>query len=373
MPDQANAQTAMVVFNDASLGGELAEALCARGLDVWEAGSGQEALQVVEQHPVAVMIIESGLPLMSGFDLARQVRNHGFGANTALIIITDVSWPARRKAAVVQQMDLLALLSRPVDPGQVAEVALCAVDLPAGGEQAESDAQLRGTLGATPFARLLGELYRRRATGALLLHGPSKKIVYFRGGDPVYVKSNQQIECLGEVLVREGVISRGQCQESLRRMEREKRQQGEILRDMGAIGGRALVLGLEQQLRTKLLEIFTWPRGDFYFRGADSIPTEEIRLDWTTAEVIAHGVRRSHDEQRLAAALQPYHNHILLPGSDPRLRFQELTMDTEEQSLLDSVDGTRTLGQVLSLCPISRTKALAAAYIFIACGMVECA
>ena len=361
----------MVVFQDSALRGELAEALCARGLDVWEAASGREALTLVEENPVAVMVIESGLPLISGFDLARQVRRHGFGANTALIIITDVSWPAQRKAAAVQQMDLLALLSRPVDPAQVAEVVLSAVDLPSVADQHPAEVQLRGTLGATPFARLLGELLGKGATGALLLHGPSKKIVYLREGNAVYVKSNQQSECLGEVLVSEGVISRSQCQESLQRMEQQRRQQGAILLDMGAITRRALVVGLEQQLKTKLLEIFSWPRGDFFFRGAPTIPTEEIRLDWTTAELIAHGVRRAYSEQRLADALEPFLNHSLVLTLHPRLRFQELTMDAEEQSLLDSVDGTRTLGQLLSDTPIPRHKALAAAYIFIACGLVE--
>jgi len=358
----------MVVFADADLRGELAEALCARGLDVWEAASGREALRLVEEHPVAVMIIESGLPLISGFDLARQVRRHGFGAHTALIIITEVSWPAQRKAAAVQQMDLLALLSRPVDVLHVAEVALSAVDLsPAGA----ANVQLRGTLGATPFARLLGELFHRRATGALLLHGPCKKIVYLREGDAVYVRSSRQSECLGEVLVKQGVITRAQCRESLQRMEQDGRQQGATLLEMGAMDGRALVVALETQLKTKLLDIFTWPRGDFFFRGASSIPTEQLKLDWSTAEVIAHGVRRAYDEQRLAAALEPYLNHTLVFTEDPRLRFQELTVDPEEQSLLDSVDGEKTLGQVLSLCPIPRPKALAAAFFFIACGMVE--
>ena len=361
----------MVVFADAALREELAEALCSRGLDVWEAASGQQALRLVEEHPVAVMIIEAGLPLMSGFDLARQVRRHGFGAHTALIIITDVIWPAERRAAAVQQMDLLALMSQPVEAERVADVALRAVDLSPGQNEDPGEVQLRGTLGARPFAPLLGELYGRRATGALLLHGPSKKIVYLRDGDPVYVKSNQPSECLGEVWVRQGLISRAQCQESLQRMEQEGRQQGAILLDMGAIDRRALVLGLEQQLRTKLLEIFTWSRGDFFFRGAPDIPVEGISLEWTTAEVIAHGVRGAYDIPRLDSALEPYQNHTLVLTLHPRLRFQELTMDSEEQSLLDSVDGTRTLGQLLSYCPIPRHKALAAAYIFIACGLVE--
>ncbi len=360
----------MVVFRDDDLRGALADALCQRGVEVWEVSTARQALQLSEEHPVAVMIIQSSLPLVSGFDLARQVRSQGgLGADTALILITDVVWPPARKAAAVQQMDLLALLSQPVDPSQVAQVALRAVELPAVEDSAS--VELRGTLGAVPFARLLGGLHGRGATGALLLHGPSKKIVYLRDGHPVYVKSNRQAECLGEVLVREGVITRGQCDESLRRMKQQARQQGAILLELGAIDSRGLVLGLETQLRAKLLEIFTWQRGDYFFRGAPDIPIDEIRLDWTPAEVIAHGVRRAYDEPRLEAALEPYLNYPLALTLHPRLRFQELTMDAEEQALLDLVDGERTLAQVLSHCPIPRQKALATAFILVASGLVE--
>ncbi len=221
--------TAMVVFRDDDLRGALADALCQRGVEVWEVSTARQALQLSEEHPVAVMIIQSSLPLVSGFDLARQVRSQGgLGADTALILITDVVWPPARKAAAVQQMDLLALLSQPVDPSQVAQVALRAVELPAVEDSAS--VELRGTLGAVPFARLLGGLHGRGATGALLLHGPSKKIVYLRDGHPVYVKSNRQAECLGEVLVREGVITRGQCDESLRRMKQQARQHAKNFR-----------------------------------------------------------------------------------------------------------------------------------------------
>ena len=359
----------MVVFHDDDQRAALADALCERGLEVWEVATARQALQLMEEHPVAVMIIQSSLPLTSGFDLARQVRSQGgLGADTALIVITDVAWPRERKAATMQQMDLLALINQPVVPGQVAEVALRAVDLPGSGDQSR---ELRGTLGAMPFARLLGELHGRAATGALLLHGPSKKIVYLRDGHPVYVRSNQQQERLGEVLVREGVITRAQRDESLRRMERQGRQQGAILLEMGAIDGRGLVIALESQLRTKLLEIFTWDRGDFFFRGAPDIPTEEIRLDWTPAEVIAHGVRRAYNESRLEAALEPFINYPLALTLHPRLRFQELTLDAEEQSLLELVDGARTLAQVLAHSLMPRQKALATAFILLACGLVE--
>lgn len=377
---------ALLVLADRQLRRELASALERRGLQVHQLGNGTEALAHLEQHPAAVMVIESGLPLMSGFDLARAVAP---AHDTALIIVTDVQWPADRKATMVQQLGLLDLLSRPVDPQHLADLASRAVRLsattavaqpdPAAPPERGSRPLLQGTLTTIPFARLLGELLRRRATGALLLTGETrsqgrgpetKKIVYVKHGDPVYVRSNAISECLGMVLVQEGLISEAQCAESLQHMNRTGRQQGAILLEMGAISRRSLAVGLALQLRTKLLEVFAWTRGTFLFRQTSTVPADPIRLDWSTAEIIAHGVRRAYDSERLRAALEPHLDRVPSPSPDPRLRFQELTLDSEQQLLLDSVDGTRTMRELLSLTPIPAGRALEAAYIFLVTGII---
>src|SRR5262249_5668040 len=78
---------------------------------------------------------------------------------------------------------------------------------------------LRGDLRARALPWVLGELFRRRATGSLMLqNGSVRKIVYLREGAPVSVRSNILQECLGIVLVREKLISQADCDESIRRM-----------------------------------------------------------------------------------------------------------------------------------------------------------
>jgi len=81
-----------------------------------------------------------------------------------------------------------------------------------------------------PFPRLLQRLYARRATGSLLLlHGGTKKIVSFVEGYPVAVRSNLLSECLGQILLSQKMISALALAESVKRMQKEKRRQGEIL------------------------------------------------------------------------------------------------------------------------------------------------
>src|SRR5437667_8191243 len=130
-----------------------------------------------------------------------------------------------------------------------------------------ADADLRGALKRTPFARVLQRLFARRSTGSLLLmRDTTKKIVSFVDGYPVSVRSNVLAECLGQILLQQRLISNEALQESLRRMKAEKRQQGEILVEMGVLSPYNLSRALVEQLEAKLFEVFSWPDGQYMFK-----------------------------------------------------------------------------------------------------------
>jgi tetratricopeptide (TPR) repeat protein/ActR/RegA family two-component response regulator len=234
------------------------------------------------------------------------------------------------------------------------------------------EVELRGNLTSTPFPRLQAQLYQRRATGALfLLSGRVKKIVYFKEGHPCYIKSNRLSECLGKVLVRERMITEAQCKESLHRMAESVRQQGTVLIEMDVITPHDLVVGLALQLRTKLMEIFTWTRGEYLFKSEAKVPAEVIRLDVSNATLIADGVRETWDTERLTEALGPHQERYFVNSPDPELRFQELSLEPEERELLDRADGTKTLRQLLADAPLPARKAMTVYYVLLVTGVME--
>ncbi|MDY0058947.1 MAG: response regulator [Myxococcota bacterium] len=125
----------------------------------------------------------------------------------------------------------------------------------------------RGELLETPFARLLWELQRCRASGQLFLRlERKKKVIDLVQGTPWQVKSNLLQECLGRILVREGMISEADLEESVTRMKARQQLQGQVLLEMGSISERNLRYGLARQIESKLLEIFTWSGGSFRFQ-----------------------------------------------------------------------------------------------------------
>ena len=235
-----------------------------------------------------------------------------------------------------------------------------------------ADADLRGTLRRTPFARLLQRLFARRETGSLLLmRGNTKKIVSFAAGYPVSVRSNVLGECLGQILLQQRLISNEALQDSLRRMKAEKRHQGEILVEMGVLSPYNLSRALVEQIEAKLFEIFAWTDGQFMFKQGESSTEDALRLERSPAALILEGIRRHYDQARQLAVLDAYAGRYVALSRDPVLRLQEMTADPTEQEFVRQIDGRTRLETVIESARISPDKARLLLVALSQAGMIE--
>ena len=235
-----------------------------------------------------------------------------------------------------------------------------------------ADADLRGTLKRTPFARLLQRLFAKRATGSLLLmRDTTKKIVSFADGYPVSVRSNVLGECLGQILLQQRLISNEALQESLRRMKAENRQQGELLVEMGGLSPYNLSRALVEQLEAKLFEVFSWPDGQYMFKQGDAPEGVALKLDRSPAALILEGIRRHYTPERQQAVLDAYRGKYVALNPDPVLRLQEVTSDPAEQRFIQDIDGRTRLETVIDSARIAREKAMLLLVALSQAGMIE--
>ncbi|HMK74520.1 MAG TPA: DUF4388 domain-containing protein, partial [Myxococcaceae bacterium] len=230
----------------------------------------------------------------------------------------------------------------------------------------------RGDFGETPFAEVLAALHRQGATGALLLRRDKvKKIVYFRQGVPVSVKSNRLNECLGRVMVREGMLSEADCETSLERMKASGRQQGTVLIEMGVISPHNLRYALDLQLRLKLMDLFSWTGGEWQFNPAAEPPPDTVRLELSPAAIIHEGVRRGFDEARIRARLGDIAERTVWPTEDPLFAGQDMGLGDEELALLEAIDGTRSVAELRTLGILPPVETDRLLYALLAAQMVE--
>jgi two-component system chemotaxis response regulator CheY len=97
--------------------------------EIYEAGNGREALDVLETHDVEVLLTDINMPVMSGTELLRILAaNPRWRSLRRVIISTDGSTVRREEAA---RLHVRCYLEKPVTPEVVRDVltAVTNVDL----------------------------------------------------------------------------------------------------------------------------------------------------------------------------------------------------------------------------------------------------
>jgi serine/threonine protein kinase len=115
---------------------------------------------------------------------------------------------------------------------------------------------IEGTLGRLSVARLMNRIHARGLTGLLQVQNhPLHKEIFFREGVPVSVYSSVEDEMLGNILVRQGILSAEQLRTSLERSATAHVALGDELVRRGLIAPHALFHHLSEQLREKLSNV----------------------------------------------------------------------------------------------------------------------
>jgi CheY-like chemotaxis protein len=82
--------------------------------------NGAQALELARRSPPKVMILDIGMPDISGFEVARQVRMESWGRDVYLIAITG--WGQKEDKARALAAGFDHHLTKPVDPDEVEKV-----------------------------------------------------------------------------------------------------------------------------------------------------------------------------------------------------------------------------------------------------------
>lgn len=384
----------LVVDDDRSTQRVLSDALKRHGFEVTVERDGEWALKTFQNRRFDLVLLDVLLPAVHGYEVARQMRELPFGQSTPIIMISGVYKNAIHQREAVQKHGAFAFLEKPIDLRRLTETVRAALgdrfprpgpptppkpppppeeeNLPVA-ETLADDAQReeiavverqapevqsaagpagtrRGDFSQRPFAEVLAELYRARATGALLVKRKQvKKIVYLRQGTPELVKSNLLVECLGRILVREKMISEAECQESLKRMRATRRMQGTVLVEMGCMSPHNLQYALVTQLAEKLYDLFRWDSGEYHFNAQVAPPPEPLSLGMTCAQLIHEGVRRAYDAPRLARVFGGVDQQYVHPSERPLYALQDAGLGDDERALLLLADGHKTVGTLRAL------------------------
>jgi hypothetical protein len=220
-----------------------------------------------------------------------------------------------------------------------------------------------GALEHLPLPDIFEYLSALGKTGVLSLSsGQSRKRLFVSGGKIVFASSNLPEDRLGDILLRQGAVSRIQYDESVRRMRQSGIRQGQALVEMKAISPEALWTAVREQIRRIVRSLFEWERGEVFFEEGPLPPGESITANDTMAGMLAEGMR-SLESPSLIEKLAPAPDAVL------SCRGEEASLTPPERHMLSLLDGKKTVAELLRAGSIGRNDALRALAVLSTLGL----
>jgi DNA-binding response OmpR family regulator len=222
---------------------------------------------------------------------------------------------------------------------------------------------LGGNLGAIPIGAVLQLLQLEAQTGTLAIwNAESEVTIHMRGGlvDLVQSRGAGDEFRLGRFFLEEGLVTEEQLDDMVRSSRnppppssgpssaRPTKLLGDMLVEAGHVSDAQLKDALTKQSSELIYEVLRWQAGRFEFRQrTTSTLAERARLAMPVASIVMEGFRRV-DEWRVIEQRLGSFDQVLLPDpASVESLGEDKKLSHGEQSVLDAIDGERTVREVI--------------------------
>ena len=346
----------LLVDDDPNICRFISESLRLRGFYVDCFGSAEHSLETLEQSDYDLALLDILLPGDNGLQLCKKIRSLPGKQSLPVVMMTAFYRQADQIREAREQYGATDYLLKPF-PLQTLHAK---VDQLIGTQEQQVETgriDINGNLQETPLPRILHNLYSLRATGLLHLErGDLKKVVYIKNGYPIFVRSNLIREFLGQRLVKNGLLSAEQLEESLALSKDSGQKHGTALVSMGLLTPHQLNDALHQQVVDKLLDLFAWLQGDYRFVQAREFKQGVTSILLSPANLILQGLKEYASREQVSSLLTRHLERYPLMAESPLYRFQEIQLSPSDNRILKQCTGEETLAEILNRHQLSRKE-----------------
>lgn len=206
---------------------------------------------------------------------------------------------------------------------------------------------IKGSLKEASLPDVLQLLAMGKKTGCLSVNYRANfGYIYFDKGRISYASIVNRRDRLGDLLVKNGIITAEQLQEAIAAQDRHRdRRIGELLMDMGHLSREALAQHIREQIEEAVYFLFTWNQGSFNFEADVQPEEQEFRVSINPESLLLEGARRV-DEWTLVEKKIPTFD-IVFEIDRPKLQSSDVELTVEQRGLLELVDGRRDVQQII--------------------------
>jgi len=107
-------RTILIVEDDVDLRRMFRQAIVFDGFDVREAGDGLDALRIIDAEPVDAVVLDLGLPLVSGYVVRQEIAAQAHTRHIPVIVVTGA-------VGAHERLEAACVLHKPVSPDRLVE------------------------------------------------------------------------------------------------------------------------------------------------------------------------------------------------------------------------------------------------------------
>src|SRR5437762_8926199 len=177
---------------------------------------------------------------------------------------------------------------------------------------------LAGNLRTMDLPEVLQWIASSRKTGTLHLERRSvQKRIYFQGGAIYTSWSNDPRESLGQILVRERLVTEEQLFKALLSCEQKGGLLGVLLVADGIVSEEDVRRVLRIKAEESIYDLFLWPEGKFEFKDGETAGDDLIPIELDVTSAIMEGVRRVDEWGRIRTVFPTMEVSFTLPQGVP--------------------------------------------------------
>lgn len=230
---------------------------------------------------------------------------------------------------------------------------------------------IEGALQDVGLADICQLLSMGRKTGCLSLTDRANfGYVYFENGRVIYASVLDRPDRLGELLVRNDVITRDQLSEAMEEQARRRGVRiGEVLVKAGALATEELQRYIRMQIEEAVYQLFTWNQGSFHF-DPDQRPDEDdlFLVSIAVESLLMEGARRVDEWSEIEKKI-PSMDVVFEVVKDPE-ETDDIEITEHQRRVLPLVDGERTLHEIVEQSGLVRFDVGKALFPLVQAGFV---
>ncbi len=208
---------------------------------------------------------------------------------------------------------------------------------------------IEGALQDVSLADICQLLAMGQKTGCLSITDRSNfGYVYFKKGRVIYASVLNRRDRLGELLVRNHVITRKDLSRATQRQAEQKgRRLGEILVEIEALGEEDLHKYIRTQIEEAVYHLFAWTQGSFHFDTDQSPDEEDLFLVSISAEALLMEGARRVDEWSQVEKKIPSFDIVFQLDKHPDDSEEDVDLTRHQKKVVPFIDGVRTVGEIM--------------------------